>query len=50
MARRSSGRPTKTQADKFAETAREIGADEDAFKRKLEKIAKAKPKDERGKE
>jgi len=38
----------RTQHDKFVELARAVGADESeaAFKRKLAKIAKAKPKDE----
>lgn len=42
--------PEKTQAQKFIEAARKAGADESesAFEAKLKKIAKAKPKDERG--
>ncbi len=41
--------PPKSQRDRFIEAARELGADEDedAFKKKLERIAKAKPKDEK---
>ena len=39
---------TKSQSDKFKETARalECDEDEDAFKRSLRKVAKAKPKPE----
>jgi hypothetical protein len=39
---------TRTQSERFIETARELGCDEDdsAFKAKLKVIAQQKPKDE----
>jgi hypothetical protein len=39
---------SKSQAERFIETARALGADEDeaAFKAKLAQIARAAPKDE----
>jgi len=38
----------KSQSERFIETARQLGCDEDeaAFREKLGQIAKAKPKDE----
>ncbi|MEJ1977611.1 MAG: hypothetical protein WDN49_17405 [Acetobacteraceae bacterium] len=43
-----SGEKKQSQRDRFIETARQLGADEDeaAFKAKLATIAKQKPKDE----
>ncbi len=39
----------KSQSERFIETARQLGCDEDeaAFREKLGKIAKAKPTDEK---
>ena len=47
MAKRRTERPL-SQRDRFIETARELGCDEDldAFKKKLKVIARQKPKDE----
>lgn len=46
--KRQTAPPSASQADKFADTARALGCDEDevAFKEKLRRIAREKPKDQ----
>jgi hypothetical protein len=42
----NSRRPSEGQVDRFIETARKLGCDEDegAFEEKLKRVAKARPK------